>query len=208
MLSKQKGNASLDTECLPTMVKENLSLLPSPIKERDSSVSLENVPLESRIRQAAQISGMFTLRSGAVSNTYFDKYQFEADPQLLEEIAVALKNLLPTNTEAIAGLEMGGIPIATMLSHVSKLPCAFIRKQPKQYGTCKFAEGTNLINKKFVLIEDVVSSGGAVVDAINVLKQDNLFPAKVLCVIDRKMGGKQNIESCGIPFESIFEFPH
>lgn len=164
--------------------------------------------LADKIRAVAQLSGIFTLRSGAISDTYFDKYQFEADPALLHEIAIVLKHLLPPDTEAIAGLEMGGIPIVTMLSFVTKLPCAFIRKQPKQYGTCKYAEGIDLSNKKFVLIEDVVSSGGAVVDAIDLFKQDGILPTKVLCVIDRQMGGKDAIKNCGVEFESIFEFPH
>ena len=91
--------------------------------------------LEHRISQAAKIRGSFTLRSGAVSDTYFDKYQFEAIPELLADIAQAMRELIPKGTEVLAGLEMGGIPIVTMLSQVSGIHSAFIRKEPKEYGT-------------------------------------------------------------------------
>lgn len=87
--------------------------------------------LAARIRQSARLNGAFTLRSGKVSDTYFDKYQFEADPGLLLAIAQELKELIPEGTDVLAGLEMGGIPIVVLLSQVSGIPAAFIRKQPK-----------------------------------------------------------------------------
>lgn len=138
--------------------------------------------LAARIRRSARISGHFVLRSGVVSDTYFDKYQFEADPVLLRAIAVELSRLVPDGTEVVAGLEMGGIPIVTMLSQVTGIPAAFIRKEPKEYGTCQYAEGADLRGKRFTLIEDVVSSGGAIIDALARLKQDGLVPEAALCV--------------------------
>jgi len=90
--------------------------------------------LPSRIRQSARLTGSFTLRSGKVSDTYFDKYQFEAEPILLKSIAESMSTLIPSGTEVLAGLEMGGIPIVTMLSQVTGLPAAFSRKEPKEYG--------------------------------------------------------------------------
>ena len=88
--------------------------------------------LAARIRQCSRLTGRFTLRSGKTSDTYFDKYQFEADPSLLRAIAQQLAGLVPEDTEVVAGLEMGGIPIVTLLSQVTGLPAAFIRKQPKR----------------------------------------------------------------------------
>lgn len=146
------------------------------------------------------------LRSGKVSDTYFDKYQFEADPKLLHSIAQAMATLVPPGTQVLAGLEMGGIPIVTMLSQVTGLPAAFIRKEPKAYGTCRYAEGASLTGKRFVLVEDVVSSGGALVDALEKLKADGLSPLAALCVIDRETGGREALAALGLALTALFTF--
>lgn len=159
-----------------------------------------------QIRQCARLTGSFTLRSGKVSDTYFDKYQFEADPKLLHSIAQAMASLIPPGTEVLAGMEMGGIPIVTMLSQVTGLPAAFIRKEPKEYGTCRYAEGASLTGRKFVLIEDVVSSGGAIIDALEKLRADELSPTAALCVIDRETGGREALAALGLPLKALFTF--
>ena len=147
--------------------------------------------LAARIRDCARLHGSFKLRSGKVSKTYFDKYQFEADPKLLRDIAESMISLLPRSTEVLAGLEMGGIPVVTVLSQVTGLPAAFIRKEPKKYGTCRYAEGASLVGRRFVLVEDIVSTGGAIIDAVAKLKADGLLPNGVICVIDRESGGTE-----------------
>src|SRR5579863_970867 len=100
-----------------------------------------NKQLAQQINNIARLTGTFRLRSGVTSSEYFDKYRFEADPVLLKGIATSLAALLPDGYEALAGLEMGGIPIATMLSQLTGMPALFIRKKAKEYGTCRFAEG-------------------------------------------------------------------
>jgi orotate phosphoribosyltransferase len=162
--------------------------------------------LPKRIKQCARLTGQFVLRSGKVSDTYFDKYQFEGDPKLLRDIAEEMAALVPPHTEVLAGLEMGGIPIVTMLSQITGLPAAFIRKEPKEYGTCRYAEGASLVGKRFVLVEDVVSSGGAIIDALAKLKADNLSPDEALCVIDRETGGKEALAAAGLPLKALFTF--
>jgi len=162
--------------------------------------------LATRIRQCSRLSGEFTLRSGKVSNTYFDKYQFESDPQLLLAIAQSLAELLPEGIDVIAGLEMGGIPVVTVLSQVTGIPAAFIRKEPKDYGTCLYAEGASLKGKRFVLIEDVVSSGGAIIDALAKLRADGLEPEAALCVIDRETGGKETLAAAGLELKALLTF--
>jgi orotate phosphoribosyltransferase len=97
--------------------------------------------LAKKIFTASHLIGAFTLRSGQVSNEYFDKYLFESDPALLSAIADAMAALIPAGTQVLAGLEMGGIPIAVALSLRSGVPAAFVRKQAKQYGTRKLTEG-------------------------------------------------------------------
>ncbi len=91
----------------------------------------DNAPLARRVYATAHITGEFLLRSGAKSNEYFDKYLFESDPDLLKHIAIAMVPLVPPGIDALAGLEMGGIPIATMLSQLTGLPLLFVRKKAK-----------------------------------------------------------------------------
>lgn len=160
--------------------------------------------LAHRIRLSAKLTGSFVLRSGRVSDTYFDKYRFESDPALLRDIAREMARLVPPETEVLAGLEMGGIPVVTMLSQVTGLPAAFVRKAAKTYGTCRYAEGAPLDGRRFVLVEDVVSSGGAILDALDLLRQDGLRPAAALCVIDRESGGRQALAAAGLELRSLF----
>jgi orotate phosphoribosyltransferase len=160
--------------------------------------------LARRIDQAARIAGRFVLRSGQVSDTYFDKYRFEAEPELLRAIAESLAPLVPAGTEVLAGLEMGGIPIVSVLSQVTGLPAAFIRKEAKQYGTRRYAEGAMLEGRRFVLVEDVVSSGGAILDALAKLTSDGLRPTLALCVIDRGTGGREALAAAGLPLVALF----
>lgn len=160
--------------------------------------------LAASIRQTSLLTGTFTLRSGQVSDRYFDKYRFEADPELLRQIAEGLAELIPAGTDVIAGLEMGGIPVVSILSQLTGLPAAFIRKQAKEYGTCRYAEGADLTNSRVVLVEDVVSSGGAILDAVSKLRNDGIEPVCTVCVIDRQSGGAENLQSAGIELKPLF----
>ena len=106
--------------------------------------------LARKIYQISNIEGKFTLRSGQQTTQYFDKYLFEAEPHLLAEIANQLRFLIPKNIDALAGLEMGGISIATALSLQTGIPLLFVRKQAKNYGTCKLIEGGAIKGKESI----------------------------------------------------------
>lgn len=97
--------------------------------------------LGDRIYERARLTGEFRLRSGATSSEYFDKYLFESDPRLLREIAEELVGLLPAGVEVLAGLELGGVPLAVAVSQASGLPTVFVRKTAKTYGTCGARRG-------------------------------------------------------------------
>lgn len=155
------------------------------------------------IRAVARLQGTFTLRSGAVSDTYFDKYRFEADPLLLRRIVTAMQPLLPADTTVLAGLEMGGIPVVTVLGQVTGLPTAFLRKEAKTYGTCRSAEGAPLAGERVVLIEDVVSSGGAILDQLDLLAADGVEPRTAVCVIDRETGGTEALAARGVDLRAL-----
>jgi orotate phosphoribosyltransferase len=135
-----------------------------------------------------RLTGEFTLRSGQVSSEYFDKYLFETDPALLARVASAMVPLLPRDTDLLGGLEMGGIPIVTVVSAQTGLPALFVRKQAKTYGTCKLAEGPDVAGRRVTLIEDVITTGGAVRDATRALREAGAVVDTVVCAIDRSPG--------------------
>jgi orotate phosphoribosyltransferase len=165
---------------------------------------MDRTDLARRIHAAAHLTGTFTLRSGVVSREYFDKYLFEADPALLADIAHALAPLVPDRIDALAGLELGGIPIVTMLSQVTGLPALFVRKEAKTYGTCKLAEGGEIAGQRLCIVEDVVTSAGAVLDAAAALRERAAELGAVLCVIDREAGGPEKLAADGLTLHALY----
>ena len=164
----------------------------------------DNAALAKWVYDTAHITGEFLLRSGAKSNEYFDKYLFESDPHLLKQIAIAMVPLVPPGMDALAGLEMGGIPIATMLSQLTGLPLLFVRKKAKDYGTCKIAEGGQVRGRKLLIVEDVVTSGGAILDAAKALRAEGAELAQVVCVIDRESSGRSNLAEANLNLSALF----
>ena len=160
--------------------------------------------LANRIYRASHITGTFTLRSGVVSNEYFDKYMFESDPELLLAIAEACVPLVPAGIDALAGLELGGVPLATVMSQVCGLPVRFVRKEAKTYGTCRLAEGGELDGERLCIVEDVITSGGAVLDAARELRARGAILGPVVCVIDRESGGVENLAKDDLSVRALY----
>ncbi len=160
--------------------------------------------LGDRIYERTRLTGEFRLRSGATSSEYFDKYLFESDPRLLREIAEELVGLLPAGVEVLAGLELGGVPLAVAASQVSRLPTVFVRKAAKTYGTCRLAEGGEVAGRRIAVIEDVVTSGGQVIESCRQLRDRGAYIAAVLCVIDREAGGRESLAGEGLDLRTLF----
>jgi orotate phosphoribosyltransferase len=160
--------------------------------------------LARRVFDCAHLTGEFRLRSGAVSGEYFDKYLFEADPELLREVAEGLVSLLPANVDALAGLELGGVPLATVASQLCGLPTLFVRKEAKAYGTCRLAEGGEVAGRRLAVVEDVVTSAGQVIESCAALRELGAEIVAVLCVIDRESGGAANLAAEGLELRSLF----
>lgn len=160
--------------------------------------------LAQAIYDTAHLTGRFTLRSGQISNEYFDKYRFEANPQLLHHVAKMLVPLIPQSTEVLAGLEMGAIPIVTAMSLSSNLPAAFVRKQAKEYGTAKLAEGEDIQGKRLCVVEDVITTGGQVVLSTQDLREAGAVVENVICVIERNPEGRRKLEEQGLTVHSLF----
>ena len=156
------------------------------------------------IYDVSHLTGTFTLRSGVVSNEYFDKYRFESDPALLRAIAEAMAPAVPTGTEMLAGLELGGVPIATVLSQLTGIPATFVRKEAKTYGTCQLAEGALVEGRRLTVVEDVVTSGGQVVLSCGDLRERGAIVEHALCVIDRESGGPAALADLGVELRPLF----
>jgi orotate phosphoribosyltransferase len=156
------------------------------------------------VYRVCNIKGTFRLRSGRVSDEYFDKYLFESDPRLLKRIGAALKPLVPAGTELLAGLELGGVPVATAIALETGLPLLFVRKKAKEYGTCKLAEGVDFKGKRVTVVEDVVTTGGAILDGVAALRAQGAQIEDVLCVIDRESGGPEKLKEKGLRLTPLF----
>ena len=159
--------------------------------------------LAADIDATCRLTGEFTLRSGQVADTYFDKYLFEADPVLLDRVATQMLDLLPQDTELLGGLEMGGIPIATMVSAKTGKPALFVRKKAKEYGTCKLAEGPDVAGRRVTVVEDVITTGGAVRDATNALRAAGAIVETVVCAIDRSPAGENPLADVGLEVRAV-----
>lgn len=156
------------------------------------------------IYNVSHITGEFLLRSGQISNEYFDKYKFESLPTLLMQIAREMKPLIPTESEILGGLEMGGIPLSTALSMETNLPSVFVRKQAKEYGTRKLAEGVEFNGKQVCVIEDVVTTGGQIVKSVNELRELGAEINTVLCVIVRDPKAFENLKEVDLELKPLF----
>jgi orotate phosphoribosyltransferase len=159
--------------------------------------------LARQVGERSRLTGQFTLRSGQTATHYFDKYLFESDPKLLRRVVEAMVPLVPEGTELLGGLELGGIPIATVLGQVTGLPVLFVRKQAKTYGTQKLVEGVDCTGRNVLLVEDVISTGGAVIDAAHALRDLGATADTVVCAIDRRAPDASQLAGNGIEVRSV-----
>lgn len=160
--------------------------------------------LAALLRDCALLEGDFTLRSGKKSRYYFDKYLFEGTPEVLGKVAVALAAMIPSGTRQLAGVELGGIPLVTAVSLASGIPAIFVRKTKKDYGTAKLFEGKRVEGAPALIIEDVVTTGGASIEAAKSLIEAGIEVSCVLAVLDRKQGGEEAFLEAGIAFRALF----
>ena len=159
--------------------------------------------LAADINRSCRLTGSFRLRSGQHATEYFDKYRFEADPALLRRVAEAMVSLLPQDTELLGGLELGGVPIAVALGQLTGLAAIFVRKEAKAYGTCKLAEGPDVSGRTVTLIEDVITTGGAVRGAALALRDLGATVKHVVCAIDRSIPGENRLHEIGLTTHAV-----
>lgn len=168
-------------------------------------VKMSHSELAKEIVRVSYLKGEFRLRSGQISDHYFDKYQFESNPLLLKQLAKEMVKKIPPDTEILAGLELGGVPLATAISLEVELPVVFVRKTKKEYGTEKLAEGIDIQGKKLCIIEDVITTGGQVVKSTETLRNEGAIVDFVLCVIWRGRTEDNSLEKAGIQKLPLFD---
>ena len=156
---------------------------------------------------AAYLEGDFVLRSGRRSRYYLDKYRFETDPQLLaglgRELAAMVREHAP-QAALLAGPELGAVPLTAATAIESGLPFVIVRKDTKEYGTGNRLEGVWAPGTAVCVIEDVVTSGGALLSAIAALREEDLDICAAISVVDRQEGGAEAIAAEGVPYAALF----
>jgi orotate phosphoribosyltransferase len=166
---------------------------------------LDRATLAARVKEAALLEGDFTLRSGKKSKFYFDKYLFETLPDILEAMGQEIAKRLPAGTTRIAGPELGAVALAAAGSLASRVPFFIVRNGKKDYGTSKTIEGKLNPGDQVVLVEDIVTTGGQVIEAIKNITAAGATVTKVIVALDRLEGGKENIlrEAPHVAYEPI-----
>ena len=163
--------------------------------------------LAARVAERALLHGDFVLRSGKRSTVYLDKYRFETDPALLGPIGDELGALVAAaapRPARLAGPELGAVPLAAAASLASGIPFLIVRKDAKEYGTAERIEGVFAAGERVLVIEDVVTTGGALISAIEALRAVDLVVETALCVLDREEGGNEALAALGVHLEPLF----
>jgi orotate phosphoribosyltransferase len=154
---------------------------------------------------ASVLRGDFRLRSGARSSYYIDKYLFTTRPELLQRLAAELAKRVPAGVQRLAGPVLGAVPLVTALSLHTGLPMLIVRvDQPKEYGTSRQIEGSLQPGDRVLLVEDVVTTGGAALAAVDVLRAAGAEVLGAVVVVDREEGGAEAFAVRSVPFEALF----
>ena len=157
------------------------------------------------IKDAAFLTGNFTTRAGKQTDFYIDKYLFETRPDILDPLAKELAALFPdpSTYDRIGAPELGAVPIAAVVSVVLKKPFIIIKKKSKEYGTQKRIEGGFKKGERIVILEDILTTGGAALTACEAAEEAGLVIKEIIGIIHREEGATENIEAKGYPLKSL-----
>jgi len=166
---------------------------------------MTNAELAQALRQAALLEGDFTLRSGRKSKYYLDKYLFETQPALLRELARRFAPFVTPEVQRIAGAELGAIALACATALETGRPFVIVRNAKKAgYGTGKLIEGRLERGERVLLVEDIATSGGQAVEAIQTLRAAGAVVNDIVVTIDRQEGARAAIEAADVRFHALF----
>ena len=157
--------------------------------------------------ERALLEGDFVLRSGKKSSWYLDKYRFETEPEVLravgESLADAVREFEP-DAVRLAGPALGAVALAASASMTSGLPFIIVRGEAKEYGTANRIEGPFERGELVCLLEDVVTTGGALAESVSALRDEGLEVRKAVCVVDREEGGSDALARLGVRLRALF----
>jgi len=157
--------------------------------------------------ERALLEGDFVLRSGRRSSWYLDKYRFETEPEILRALGEALAGAVEEcEPEAVrlAGPALGAVALAASAAMASELPFIIVRGETKEYGTAKRIEGPFESGELVCLLEDVVTSGGALAEAVSAVRDEGLVVRNAVCVVDREEGGSDALARLGVRLRPLF----
>ncbi|QSW99779.1 orotate phosphoribosyltransferase [Haloterrigena alkaliphila] len=164
---------------------------------------MTNEALIAALREAEAVKfGEFELSHGGTSEYYVDKYLFETDPDCLEAIAAAFAERLEAD-DKLGGVALGGVPLAAATSVAAGVPYVIARKQRKEYGTGNLIEGRLEEGEEVVVVEDIVTTGTSLVEAVEALREAGATVDRALVVVDREEGGRENVEDAGVEMEAL-----
>ncbi|AXR82867.1 orotate phosphoribosyltransferase [Natrarchaeobaculum sulfurireducens] len=164
---------------------------------------MPNQDLIDALRDSGAVQfGEFELAHGGTSEYYVDKYLFETDPDCLEVVADAFAARVDED-DKLAGVALGAVPLAAATSISAGVPYVIARKQRKEYGTGNVVEGRLEEGEEVVVLEDIVTTGTSLVDAIEALREAGATVERALIVVDREEGGRENVEDAGVEMEAL-----
>jgi len=169
-----------------------------------ASGALTDQELKVALSDAAYLEGDFVLRSGRRSRYYLDKYRFETRPDILAALGERIAEVLDPEAVRLAGPELGAVALAAAASLASGLPFVIVRKAAKDYGTSNRLEGAYEAGEIVCLVEDVVTSGGALLEAVEALREARLVVRSAVCVVDREEGGAEALAERDVRLRPIF----
>ncbi|RMH11801.1 MAG: orotate phosphoribosyltransferase [Planctomycetota bacterium] len=176
-----------------------------------NSASDLHADLARAIAESSLLRGDFTLRSGKKSRYYLDKYQFTTRPGILRGLGRMLAERIRElekdqgwRVDRLAGAELGGIPLVTVAALQTDIPCLFVRNAKKDYGTARQLEGRLERGERVIFVEDVATTAGQALEAVAVLREAGAEVLAVIATVDRLEGARENVESAGLIFESLF----
>ncbi|GGO00042.1 orotate phosphoribosyltransferase [Haloarcula pellucida] len=163
---------------------------------------MANDELIAALRDADAVKyGEFELSHGGTSNYYVDKYVFETNPRCLELIAEAFAERVADTK--LAGVALGGVPLVAVTSVETGLPYVIARKQQKEYGTGNLVEGNLEDGEEVVVVEDIATTGQSAIDAAKALRDAGAVVNRVLVVVDREEGARENLADHGLELEAL-----
>ncbi|MHA1917395.1 MAG: orotate phosphoribosyltransferase [Candidatus Ranarchaeia archaeon] len=152
--------------------------------------------------------GDFTLASGKKSPYYIDLRLLPSHPLIFKEAMFEYKKIIENENidyDVIAGVPTAGISFASVLSQLGNKPLIYLRKQMKKHGTKKQIEGDFKKGQRVLLVDDLITAGGSLIEAIKILRDAGAIIEDVIVLIDREQGGINNLRNENVNCHTVIK---